>query len=81
MSETTPFGAEEPTDASASTFLAIAFDEPLLAQEALLAAVRLQTHGRLRLEDAAIVGKDDNGRVRVPIVRPMISFMISLVPP
>lgn len=69
MSEATPFGTEDAEDASASTFVAIVFDEPLLAQEALLAAVRLQTRGRLKLEDAAIVGKDDNGRVRVQETR------------
>lgn len=50
---------------SSASLVAIDFDEPLKAQEALLAAMRLQTHGRLTLEDAAIVTRAPNGKVRV----------------
>lgn len=45
--------------------LAIEFEDPLLAQEALLAATRLQARGHLSLEDAAIVTRDEQGRVKV----------------
>lgn len=45
--------------------VALAFDDPLKAQEAMLAALRLQRRGRLRLEDAAIVTRTSGGRVRV----------------
>jgi uncharacterized membrane protein len=43
---------------------AFAFDSPLRAQEALLAAMRLVARGHLKLEDAAIVAKV-RGRVRI----------------
>ena len=38
--------------------MAIAVDDPLLAQEGLLAAMRLVKRGHLELEDAAIIAKD-----------------------
>lgn len=60
--------SEGGSDASGS-LVAVSFDEPLKAQEALLAAMRLQGHGRLDLEDAAIVTRAPNGRVRVAQTR------------
>ena len=45
--------------------LAIEFDEPLLAQEALLAALRLAAKDAVHLDDAAIVVKDGRGKVRI----------------
>jgi uncharacterized membrane protein len=50
----------DPTDV-----LAIDFSEPLLAQEALLAATRLSKRGSLALADAVIVTKNPNGRTKV----------------
>lgn len=44
--------------------VALAFRDPLMAQEALLAAMRLRAKGRLGLADAAIVGKA-GGKVRI----------------
>lgn len=40
-------------------------DHPLRAQEMVLAAMRMQDNGYLELEDAAMVHKDDRGRIRV----------------
>ncbi len=39
----------------------IAFDDPMKAQELLLAASRLQSHGELSVEDAVIITKDPDG--------------------
>lgn len=44
--------------------LAIRFDEPLKAQELLIAALRLQKKGSIIIDDAAIVTNED-GRVRI----------------
>lgn len=49
--------------------IALQFREPLMAQEALLAAVRLRSKDRLGLEDAAIVAKDEGGKVRIQQTR------------
>lgn len=48
-----------------ATLIAIAMEDALLAQEALLATVRLQRRGHLELEDAAIVAREAGGRIRV----------------
>lgn len=56
--------ADDPTARSAS-LVAIALDDPLLAQEGLLAAVRLVNRGHLDLEDAAIITKEEGGRLRI----------------
>lgn len=45
--------------------LAIAFSEPLKAQEFLIAAARLDSHGSWRLEDSAIVERSPEGKVRI----------------
>lgn len=52
-----------------SALVAIAFDDPLLAQEALLAAMRLVRRDRLELEDAAIIAKEGGGRLRIQETR------------
>jgi uncharacterized membrane protein len=56
-----------PTDGSTpeADLYAFAFDHPLLAQEALLAAMRLQARTFLALDDAAIVHREADGRVRI----------------
>lgn len=46
------------TDVGTGCLVAIAFADPLYAQEALLAAVRLQSHGQLNLVDAAVVTRE-----------------------
>lgn len=51
------------TDHSNATLLAIRFAEPLLAQEMLLAFARLVKHGSVEMADAAIVTKDENGKI------------------
>lgn len=48
-----------------TTLWAFTLAHPLLAQEALLAAMRLQSRSHLDLDDAAIVHKQDGGRVRI----------------
>lgn len=48
-----------------STMISLRFDHPLKAQECLLAMVRLGGQESFRIEDAAIVDKDDNGRIRL----------------
>lgn len=69
-----PVGETPPDDGSArwdaelapgTTLWAFTLGHPLLAQEALLAAMRLQARGHLDLDDAAIVHKAEGGRVRV----------------
>ena len=52
-----------------SSLVAIAMDDPLLAQEGLLAAMRLVRRGHLELEDAAIIAKEDGGRLRIQETR------------
>lgn len=61
--------ADLPTDAEppppGTTLWAFTLGHPLLAQEALLAAMRLQARGHLGMDDAAIVHKQERGRVRI----------------
>ena len=53
------------SDDQAATLLAIRFDHPLKAQECMLAMVRIAGQEVMRIEDAAIVDKDDNGKIRL----------------
>ncbi len=48
-----------------STLIAIKFDEPLYAQEMLLAFARLVKRDSVGMEDAAIVTKDEDGKIRL----------------
>ncbi len=48
-----------------SSLVAIRLEDPLLAQEGLLAAMRLVKKGQLTLEDAAIILKDETGRLHI----------------
>ncbi len=48
-----------------TTLIAVRFDEPLLAQEMLLAFARLVKQGFVDMEDAAIVTKDEDGKIRL----------------
>ncbi|MEM7093839.1 MAG: DUF1269 domain-containing protein [Actinomycetota bacterium] len=50
---------------AASTLIAIRFDHPLKAQECLLAMLRIAQAEVIKIEDAAIIDKDDNGRIRL----------------
>jgi len=50
---------------SPATLLAIRFDHPLKAQECMLAMVRIGSQDVIRIEDAAIVDKDDKGKIRL----------------
>lgn len=45
--------------------IVLGFDSSLKAQEALLAATRLQTEGKILLHDAVFVAKDEEGSTRV----------------
>lgn len=45
----------------AQQLVVIAFDDPMKAQELLVAASRLQSHGELSVEDAVIITKDPDG--------------------
>lgn len=45
--------------------IVLGFDSPLKAQEALLAATRLQTEGEILLHDAVFVDKAEDGATRV----------------
>lgn len=68
-----PDGIAQPPEAASeadelapgTTLWAFTLGHPLLAQEALLAAMRLQARGHLGLDDAAIVHKTSGGRVRI----------------
>lgn len=57
------------SDERTSRLVAIAVDDPLLAQEGLLAAMRLVRRGHLELEDAAIIAKEEGGRIRIQETR------------
>lgn len=45
--------------------LAIDFDDPLLAQEALMAATRLGKRGSVSLGDAVLISRDRRGKTRI----------------
>jgi len=45
--------------------IVLGFDSSLKAQEALLAATRLQTEGKILIHDAVFVTKDEDGSTRV----------------
>ena len=47
------------------TLIAVKFDEPLMAQELLLAFARLAKRNDIDIEDAAMVFKDEDGRIRL----------------
>lgn len=55
----------EATVDSNSTLIALRFDHSLKAQECLLAMLRIAGDESIRIEDAAIIDKDDNGRIRL----------------
>ena len=48
-----------------NTLLAIRFDHALKAQEALLAMLRIASQDVIRIEDAAIIDKDEKGKIRL----------------
>ena len=50
--------------------VALAFDSPLMAQEAMLAAQRLQEQELLRVHDAVMVSRRDDGRTEVTALDP-----------
>lgn len=56
---------ETTDDVEPRDVLAIEFDDPLLAQEALLAAKRLGRRGSLELADAALVARTEKGKTRL----------------
>jgi uncharacterized membrane protein len=59
-------GAEVPAPGEATNhLLAIEFDDPMKAQEALLASLRLHKRETIKIEDAAIVVKERSGRIRI----------------
>lgn len=59
-------GVEVPPQAeNASRLLAIEFDDTMKAQEALLASLRLHKRQAIKVEDAAIVVKEQSGRIRI----------------
>ena len=55
----------EATHDSASTLIALRFDHSLKAQECLMAMLRIAQSEVIRIEDAAVIDKDDNGRIRL----------------
>ncbi|WP_370325148.1 DUF1269 domain-containing protein [Euzebya sp.] len=64
---TTAEAVADPTSRAARTgcLVALRFDDPLFAQEAMLATVRLRARGHLQVDDAAIVSKTPGGKVRI----------------
>ncbi|MBY5162200.1 DUF1269 domain-containing protein [Salsipaludibacter albus] len=70
-----PAPAVEPVTTAAegvtADLWAFRFADPVMAQEALLAAMRMQSHKRLKLDDAAIVVRDGRGRIRITQTREM----------
>ena len=57
--------ADDLTAPEGAELVAFRFDEPLKAQEAMLAASRLSGRGRLKIDDAAIVIKHTEDRVQL----------------
>lgn len=55
----------ETEDESSATMIAIRFDHPLKAQECLMAMVRIAGQDVMKIEDAAIVDKDERDRIRL----------------
>lgn len=53
------------SDPDSPVLVGVAFSGPMLAQEYLLAMSRLRSEGSLRLKDAVIVTKNDQGTVKV----------------
>ncbi|NNE11403.1 MAG: DUF1269 domain-containing protein [Ilumatobacter sp.] len=53
------------TDPDAPMLVGVAFDQPLKAQEYLIAMSRLRSDGSLQLKDAVIVTKDADGDIKV----------------
>jgi uncharacterized membrane protein len=53
------------TEKDPRALLVLSFDSPLQAQEALLAATRLQTNGVVTLHDAVFIQKDESGETNV----------------
>lgn len=53
------------TDPDAPVLVGVAFDQPLKAQEFLMAMGRLRSDGSMRLKDAVIVTKSADGGVKV----------------
>jgi len=54
-----------PDDQIVQDILAIVLDKPTRANEVLLALAHLQGEGKIRMHDAVIVAKDDQGRAQV----------------
>ena len=52
-------------DTTGSTLISVRFAEPLMAQEMLLAFARLVKQGAVEMEDAAMVTKDEDGKIRL----------------
>lgn len=53
------------TEPDSPVLVGVAFEQPLMAQEYLLAMSRLRTDGSLKLKDAVIVAKTADGGVKV----------------
>jgi uncharacterized membrane protein len=57
--------SDKPTDAVEQTLVGISFDDLFRAQEFLTAATRLAANGKLRIQDAVFVVKDESGKTMV----------------
>ena len=64
-SERTPWHVRARARAAPGQLIALAFDSPLYAQEAMLAMLRLQEHGKLELHEAVFVTRPEHGAPRV----------------
>lgn len=53
------------TEPDAPVLVGVAFEQPMMAQEYLMAMSRLRSDGSLRLKDAVVVTKADDGAVKV----------------
>ena len=61
----TDFTEDPPAAGSGEYLVAIAFDKPNRATEVLVNLMHLQQEGALRLGDAVVLAKDDDGRARI----------------
>lgn len=62
---------EENATPVATSLIAISFTDPLLAQEASIAMIRLERRQSLKIDDMAIVNKTTDGRVHIHQTRDM----------
>lgn len=71
MEGTTMTSTNEEDATPVTSLIAVSFTDPLLAQEASIAMIRLERRQSLKIDDMAIVSKTTDGRVHIHQTRDM----------